>query len=403
VRVWTKSACVVLAWDSILVIVVMVAGMSRPDHPAQANIRIASSTPEVTEPGAVSVTAAVVTAARPGTGYIVQPGDTLSCIAARLAVRGGWPALYAANRRVVGSDPGVIHPGTLLVLPGGMAPARYTVTAGDTLAAIAAGLAVPGGWPALYAANRRVIGADPGLIRPGTVLVIPRPAAPAVPRPRPGHRPIPALPPPAGSHHPQPGPAAAPAAAGMPQWLKTTLLAAGIVIGAAFLTEPVLLIRRRRRRAATAGMATPPRHTREPVFVPPRARGGTATRTTRVVLADYDRVVVTYSRADDTVYVLRPPGEDPAAILPVARLALPEDPYRELTGQLGLPASWPIMGADYDRLVVTCSARDGTICVLRPPGQDPEAVLRAARLVLTEDPYEELADQLGVPPGLPRG
>ena len=51
-----------------------------------------------------------------------------------------------------------IHPGTVLVLPGRVAPARYTVAAGDTLAGIAAMFAVRGGWPALYAANRRVIG-----------------------------------------------------------------------------------------------------------------------------------------------------------------------------------------------------------------------------------------------------
>jgi hypothetical protein len=74
-----------------------------------------------------------------------------------------------------------------------------------------------------------------------------------------------------------------------------------------------------------------------------------------VVLADYDRVVVTHSRCDDTVYVLRPPGENPAAILRAARLVLPEGPYRQLARDLGLPASWPVVLADHDRLVVTRS------------------------------------------------
>ena len=46
--------------------------------------------------------------------------------------------------------------------------------------------------------------------------------------------------------------------------------------------------------------------------------------------------------------------------------------------------------------MVTCSARDGTICVLRPPGEKPAAVLKAARLVLPEEPYEELAEILEV-------
>jgi hypothetical protein len=62
----------------------------------------------------------------------------------------------------------------------------------------------------------------------------------------------------------------------------------------------------------------------------------------RFVLADYDRLVVTHNKADDMVCVLRPPGEDPRAILRVARLVLPEDPYEELAEQLGVPASWPM-------------------------------------------------------------
>jgi LysM repeat protein len=421
VRVWTKSACVVLAWGSILVIVVVTAGMSRPARPARANIRIASSTTEVTGPAAVGVAAVFVAAARPAARYVVQPGDTLSGIAARLAVRGGWSALYAANRRVIGPDPDVIDPGAVLVLPGRMALARYTVAAGDTLSAIAAALAVRGGWPALYAANRRVIGPDPGLIRAGTVLAIPRPAARPASGSSPGRQVSPGLPPgPAGGHRPLPGRTGAPAAAGMPQWLKTMLLAAGLLTGAAFLAEPALVIRRRRRadaRAATGAAARPgqtgaaagPGQVRTPALAPTqvprpwRGSEGRDARKTSVVLADYDQVVVTYSEDDDTVYVLRPPGQDPAVILRVARLVLPEGPYRELAGQLGLPASWPIVLADYDRVVVTCSARDGTVCVLRPPGQDPAAILKAARLVLPEEPYEELADQLGVPTSMPMG
>ena len=162
----------------------------------------------------------------------MQPGDTLSGIAARFAVRGGWPALYAANRPLIGPDPDVVHPGTVLVLPGRTAPARYTVVAGDTLAGIAAALAVRGGWPALYAANRRAIGPDPDVIHPGTVLTVPRPAAPSPPAPDPGRHRYPAAPPsaPAGSgHRPAPVRTGAPAAAGMPQWLKTMLLAAGLL------------------------------------------------------------------------------------------------------------------------------------------------------------------------------
>ena len=118
-------------------------------------------------------------------------------------------------------------------------------------------------------------------------------------------------------------------------------------------------------------------------------------------MADYHRVIVTCSQHDETIVVLRPPGEDPKTILGVARLVLPEAYYAELASRLGMPASWPIVMADYDRVVVTCSKQDDTVFVLRPPGEDPKAVLRAARLVLPEGPYGELADQLGEPAGWP--
>jgi LysM repeat protein len=402
-----KSACAVLAW-SILVVLVA-AGMKGSVPPAQANIRTASSTTQVTLASTLSVAAAPKTVARPVSRYAVRPGDTLSGIAARFAVRGGWPALYAANRPLIGSDPNVIHSGTVLVLPGRAPPVRYTVAAGDTLAGIAAALAVRGGWPALYAANRRAIGPDPNTIRPGTVLTVRRPAAPARPAPNPGRRLHPAPPASAGSgSRPAPAGTGAPAASGMPRWLKTMLLVAGLVVGAAFVAEPVLLVFRRRRRRASAQAAAVPEQAREPVLVPQPRYGrepdpGRPAAEASIVVADFDQVVVTQCPDDGTVYVLRPPGEDPRVILRAARLVLAEGPYRELAERLGMPASWPIVVADYDRVVVTQCPDDGTVYVLRPPGADPGVILRAARLVLREDPYEELADQLGVPAGLPMG
>ncbi len=62
----------------------------------------------------------------------------------------------------------------------------------------------------------------------------------------------------------------------------------------------------------------------------------------RIFMIDYERLIVTYSLQDDTVYVLTPPGEDPRAVLRAARLVLPEEKYRELAGQLGVPANWPM-------------------------------------------------------------
>jgi LysM repeat protein len=324
---WTKSACVVLAWGILLILVAV--GMRGSARPAQANIRIASSTTNVTLTSTLNVAAASVKATNPAVGYVVQPGDTLSGIAAALVVRGGWPALYAANRRVVGADPNVIHPGTVLVLPGQAAPARYIVAAGDTLSGIAAALAVRGGWPALYAANKRVIGPDPNTIHPGTVLTVARPAAPASPSSGPG-RPVHLAPPPAPAHTRHgaaPVRTSAPAPAGMPRWLATMLLVVGLLIGAAFLAELVLVAVRRHRHRHR-----PPATRREPFtgWGP------------RIILADYDRLVVTHSKSDDTVCVLRPPGEDPRAILRVARLVLKEDPYQELAAKLGVSANWPM-------------------------------------------------------------
>ncbi|MFZ0163371.1 MAG: LysM domain-containing protein [Trebonia sp.] len=347
---WTKSACVVLAWGVLLTL--LVAGVSGSVSGAQASMRMASSTTEVTQ----HVTAAFPTAAKPATAaarYVVRPGDTLSGIAAALDVRGGWQALYETNRAVIGADPDVIRPGTVLVLPGRTTPARYTIQAGDSLWGIAATLGVRGGWPALYAANRKIIGPDPGVIHPGTVLVLPG---------RPGHpsRPVtaPSSSRPAGHHQAHPAPSArtsAPAPAGMPQWLRIMLLAAGLLIGAAFLAELVLAIARRRRRPAAANAQ--PENAQSENVQPENAMTESAMTESampetvspspprscrRFVLADYDRLVVTHNKADDMVCVLRPPGEDPRAILRVARLVLPEDPYEELAEQLGLPASWPM-------------------------------------------------------------
>ena len=97
------------------------------------------------------------------------------------------------------------------------------------------------------------------------------------------------------------------------------LVAAGLLIAIAFLTEPVLAITRRRRTARPAAAADD----------------------AHIVLADYERLVVTHSSQDGTVYVLRPPDADPQAILLAARLVLAQDRYEELAGHLGVPAHWP--------------------------------------------------------------
>jgi LysM repeat protein len=309
----------------------------------------------------MTVTAALVTASPPVVTWVVRPGDTLSGIAAALGVRGGWRALYAANRRQIGPDPGLIRPGVILAVPGGQRPLSYAVAPGDTLSAVAAALGVRGGWRALYAANRRIVGPEPGLIRPGMILVVPGQAAsgkaPAVPTGPGGHR-APTSPsargsqpqgptaggPPATGTTPATGPtptvpgSASPAGlvpvrgtgtdGVMPPWLKATLLAVGVLTVASFIAQPAVAAWRRRRaiRARAARR---------------RDRGlRAAEKAARIVQADHERLIITYSISDDTVYVLTPPGEDPRAVLRAARLVLPEDTYEELADHLGVPSGW---------------------------------------------------------------
>ncbi|HVV30683.1 MAG TPA: LysM domain-containing protein [Mycobacteriales bacterium] len=67
----------------------------------------------------------------PTATYTVQPGDTLWALAARelahdrvdappssdTAIAQRWPAWYAANRSVIGADPNLLRPGQVLQLP----------------------------------------------------------------------------------------------------------------------------------------------------------------------------------------------------------------------------------------------------------------------------------------------
>jgi LysM repeat protein len=412
VRKWTMSACVALAW--CLLALIAAAGTRGPDHPAQANTSTVTSISTTASISTVTSTSTAASVSTPGNvstagstravlasqsvtavnaevtaAWTVRPGDTLSAIAAAFGIPGGWPALYAANRPLIGPDPGLIHPGTVLTVPGRQQPARYTVAPGDTLSAIAAALGVPGGWQALYAANRQVIGADPNVIRPGIVVAAPRPAAragaspaahreaqPTASAPARHPRASATAPTPAGSGHPaaprhqvtagsrpaghpaalshpaepghlaEPGHVTAPAG-GMPRWLEDVLLAAGVLAATAFAAEPAAALARRRRQAARPAPSRAPGSARHaPGAVPGSVRhtqnGGHAAEKARIVLADHERLIVTYCARDHAVYVLTPPGEDPRAVLRAARLVLPEDTYEDLAGHLGVPSAWPL-------------------------------------------------------------
>jgi hypothetical protein len=110
------------------------------DRPATPFVASPPPTPKRTSTGAVAL---VTGAANRDTvdprdhsadGYVVRRGDTLWDIAARhlgptataVDISRAWPAWYAANRAAIGSDPGVIRPGELLVPPSTSTPSAST-------------------------------------------------------------------------------------------------------------------------------------------------------------------------------------------------------------------------------------------------------------------------------------
>ncbi len=105
-----------------------------------------------------------------GGSYTVQPGDTLSAIAARQGV--SLQALEAANPQI--SDFNHIYPGQVVHLPGGnsggsAAGGNYTVRSGDTLSGIAARNGVS--LSALLSTNPQIT--NPNRIYPGQVIHLP--------------------------------------------------------------------------------------------------------------------------------------------------------------------------------------------------------------------------------------
>ena len=348
-RKWTMSACLVVA--SCVLPLMAATGSPGPGIP-QASIGIASSSSSSSTkaaPAAQPATAVTLTAftaaPKPATEtagtWTVRPGDTLSSIAVALAVPGGWQALYAANRRVVGPQPDLIRSGTVLQVA---AERTDTVAPGDTLASIAAALRTSGGWQALYAANKRVIGQDPDIIRPGTTLTLPSQQAASPP----ALAPAPAR----GQHQAQVTAPATPKATAaqqaparhdnttaggiMPRWLKLILLLAGLLTLTSFVIEPVAVLARRRRQATQAAQAAAqPAQAEEPPGDRPRPAKS------RIIQADHDRLIVTYSAHDDTVYLLTPPGEDPWSVLRASRIVVPEHTFVELADHLGVPSVWP--------------------------------------------------------------
>ncbi|WP_306319389.1 MULTISPECIES: transglycosylase family protein [unclassified Streptomyces] len=54
-----------------------------------------------------------------GRVHVVKRGETLESIARHFKVKGGWQALYKANRDMVGAHPDRLNEGTMLLIPKG--------------------------------------------------------------------------------------------------------------------------------------------------------------------------------------------------------------------------------------------------------------------------------------------
>ncbi|MET0703926.1 MAG: LysM peptidoglycan-binding domain-containing protein [Mycobacterium sp.] len=121
--------------------------------------------------------AGVLKGGTPVETYVVRSGDTLSQIARRkLDDAARWPELFAANRTIV-RNPNQIFPGMRLVLPSGPPadpqPRFIVVKPGDTLSGIAKQhLGFGDRWPEIFKLNGGVL-TNPNVIIPGQVLLLP--------------------------------------------------------------------------------------------------------------------------------------------------------------------------------------------------------------------------------------
>jgi len=105
------------AWQTALV-------LPDPVPTTRGVVQVGPSTGADEEPGMESAPVFFGTAIVPGFRsyflYTVQPGDTLSGIAAAQAplyIGTGFRPIFEANRHVIGDDPDLINPGTVLRLP----------------------------------------------------------------------------------------------------------------------------------------------------------------------------------------------------------------------------------------------------------------------------------------------
>jgi nucleoid-associated protein YgaU len=112
--------------------------------------------------------------------YTVVVGDYLWKISGKDDIYGDptqWMKIYSVNTDQI-EDPDLIYPDWVLkILKGGVFPDQYLVAKGDYLQKIAENpevLGDPASWTKIYEKNKDIIGDDPNMIFPHTVLVIPQ-------------------------------------------------------------------------------------------------------------------------------------------------------------------------------------------------------------------------------------
>jgi nucleoid-associated protein YgaU len=115
VETFTNAANLISAWQT---------SVELPDGlTPHGVVEVAPSTGKDQPEARVSVPVcfgpAIVSSFRSYSLYVVQPGDTLSGIAAsaQLYSGSGWQPIFEANRDIL-SDPDLIHPGQVLRIPG---------------------------------------------------------------------------------------------------------------------------------------------------------------------------------------------------------------------------------------------------------------------------------------------
>ncbi|HYN74665.1 MAG TPA: LysM domain-containing protein [Candidatus Limnocylindria bacterium] len=179
------GAWAVLAWLALGVGLTLAEVLATSaDRGLEALTLTVSRAAEVVTPSALRMalhTSLRVGLAAGGVGVVALPAAPAHAAAATWSAAAvaddagtkGWPDLDRPARPLGASGSPTPRP-----MPTTQPPGRYRVAAGDSLWSIAARHLPPGAdasavaraWPRWWHANRDVIGADPGLIRPGQEL-----------------------------------------------------------------------------------------------------------------------------------------------------------------------------------------------------------------------------------------